>query len=166
MFAPSCLRRNSVDKRTNRHPRAKGFCALTAALALPVRTVTFGADDRFRNRIILRRQRPAPAHIHRRVRHDDLHLRDRPDRGRCQRPDVAHLRRRHGHRVVLRRPGPAGDARAGSTGRGPRPRPRPTPIPPRAKYTVTNADGDTTATFNDDQGNLGETIDALGNITR
>ena len=37
MFATSCLRRNSVDNRANRHPRAKGFCALTAALALPVR---------------------------------------------------------------------------------------------------------------------------------
>ena len=82
--------------------------------------------------IHLRRQRPAPADLHRRVRHDDLHLRDRPDRGRCQRPDLAHLRRRHGHRVVLRRPGPAGDARAVSTGRRPRPRPKPTPIPRRA----------------------------------
>ena len=44
MFAPSCLRRNSVDKRTNRHPRAKGFCALTAALALPVRTGNISAQ--------------------------------------------------------------------------------------------------------------------------
>ena len=34
------------------------------------------------------------------------------------------------------------------------------------EYTVTNADGDTTTTSNDDQGNVGETIDALGNITR
>ena len=38
--------------------------------------------------------------------------------------------------------------------------------PAPGEYTVTNADGDTTASFNDDQGNVGETIDALGNITR
>ena len=38
--------------------------------------------------------------------------------------------------------------------------------PAPGECTVTNADGDTTAAFNDDQGNVGETIDALGNITR
>ncbi len=38
--------------------------------------------------------------------------------------------------------------------------------PAPGEYTVTNADDDTTTTLNDDQGNLGETIDALGNITR
>jgi RHS repeat-associated protein len=38
--------------------------------------------------------------------------------------------------------------------------------PAPGEYTITNADNDKTATFNDDQGNLGETIDALGNITR
>ena len=38
--------------------------------------------------------------------------------------------------------------------------------PAPGEYTITNADGDTTTTFNDDQGNVGETIDALGNITR
>ena len=38
--------------------------------------------------------------------------------------------------------------------------------PAPGEFTITNADGDTTATFNDDQGNMGETIDALGNITR
>jgi RHS repeat-associated protein len=38
--------------------------------------------------------------------------------------------------------------------------------PAPGEYIVTNADGDATATFDDDQGNLGETIDALGNITR
>ena len=56
----------------------------------------------------LRRQRPAPADVHRRVRHDDLHLRHRTDRGRCERPDFDHLRGRHGHRVHLRCPGPTG----------------------------------------------------------
>ncbi len=38
--------------------------------------------------------------------------------------------------------------------------------PAPGEFTITNADGDTTTTFNDDQGNVGETIDALGNITR
>ena len=38
--------------------------------------------------------------------------------------------------------------------------------PAPGEYTVTNADGDKTATFNDDRGNVGETIDGLGNITR
>ena len=38
--------------------------------------------------------------------------------------------------------------------------------PAPGEYTITNADGDTASTFNDDQGNVGETIDALGNITR
>ena len=38
--------------------------------------------------------------------------------------------------------------------------------PAPGEYTITNADGDTNTTFNDDQGNVGETIDALGNITR
>ena len=38
--------------------------------------------------------------------------------------------------------------------------------PAPGEYTVIDADGNTTATFNDDQGNLDETIDALGNITR
>ena len=51
MFAPSCLRRNSVDKRTNRHPRAKGFRAHRCIGATGAR---YCADDRFRNRIILR----------------------------------------------------------------------------------------------------------------
>jgi RHS repeat-associated protein len=38
--------------------------------------------------------------------------------------------------------------------------------PAPGEYKVTNADGDKTATFNDDRGNLGETIDGLRNITR
>ena len=78
----------------------------------------------------LRRQRPAPADVHRRVRQDDVHLRHRTDRGRCERPDFDHLRRRHGHRIVLRRR----RAALPPTGRlkAARPRPRPTPIPRRA----------------------------------
>ncbi len=114
----------------------------------------------------LRFERPAPAHVHRRVRHDDLRLRDRPDRGRCQCPDIAHFCRWHRHRVVVRRRGPAGDARGGSTVPGRTPKSRPTHYPAPGEFTITDADGDTTAYFNDDQGNLGETIDALGNITR
>ncbi len=38
--------------------------------------------------------------------------------------------------------------------------------PAPGEYSITNADGDTTTTLNDDQGNVGETIDGLGNITR
>jgi len=38
--------------------------------------------------------------------------------------------------------------------------------PAPGEDTVTDADGNTTAIFHDDSGNLGETIDALGDITR
>ncbi len=38
--------------------------------------------------------------------------------------------------------------------------------PAPGEYTVTDADENMTAIFHDDQGNLGETIDPLGNITR
>jgi RHS repeat-associated protein len=38
--------------------------------------------------------------------------------------------------------------------------------PAPGEFTITNGDGDTTDTLNDDRGNIGETIDALGNITR
>ena len=44
-------------------------------------------------------------------------------------------------------------------------RPRPTPLPRPGEETVTDADGNTTAIFHDDQGNLGTLIDPLGNIT-
>ena len=37
--------------------------------------------------------------------------------------------------------------------------------PAPAEFTIMNADGDTSAIFEDDQGNVGETIDPLGNIT-
>ncbi len=37
--------------------------------------------------------------------------------------------------------------------------------PAPAEYTIMNADGDKSAIFEDDQGNVGETIDPLGNIT-
>ena len=38
--------------------------------------------------------------------------------------------------------------------------------PAPGEFTTTDADGNTTAIFHDDFGNLGETIDPLGNITR
>jgi YD repeat-containing protein len=38
--------------------------------------------------------------------------------------------------------------------------------PAPGEYTVTDADGNTTTTFNDDRGNKGEAVDSLGNITR
>ena len=58
------------------------------------------------------------------------------------------------------------EGRLASTGRlngtGPEAEVETYAYPAPGEYTVTNADGDTTTTFNDDQGNLGETIDAPG----
>ena len=113
----------------------------------------------------LRRQRPAPADVHRRVRQDDLHLRDRPDRGRRERADLAHLRRRHGHRVVLRRPGPAGE-HGPARWHGARGRDADLRLSRAGGYTVTDADGNTTTHLIDDAGNCCTIIDPLGNITR
>ena len=68
-----------------------------------------------------------------------------------------------GIEYILRCPGPTGHPDA-SRSAGAETETYAYPAP--GEVTVTDADGNTTASFYDDSGNLGETIDALGNITR